>query len=283
MNGNFSAQAMRRLLFPAFATSILLTGANASAQEEGDLKLIQAVDSLTQVVQSLSETVAGQARRIGALEDSVRSMTGFIEETGYSLKQIQARINTLETVQTQAPQPETTTLATGATTVTRIIPDPSIAGNPSAGELGVAPPSDDDTVDPSIGTPPPFDDPADQYKYAYSLLSRAQYAEAEKAFETFIRDHPNDSLTDNAYYWLGETYYVRKDYQAAASSFARGYQAAPKEPKAPDMLLKLGLSLIALGRKEDACQTFQRLETDYEDLAPRTVSRLEAGRNQACS
>ena len=59
---------------------------------------------------------------------------------------------------------------------------------------------------------------------AYDKLARADYQAAEKAFKSFIGENPDDSLASNAYYWLGETYYVRKFYKQAARSFAIGFQ-----------------------------------------------------------
>ena len=74
--------------------------------------------------------------------------------------------------------------------------------------------------------------------------------------EAFIQQFPNDQLAGNAQYWLGETYYVRKRYNDAATAFAFGYQKYPKSGKGADDLLKLGMSLGSLGQKQDACSAF---------------------------
>jgi len=61
----------------------------------------------------------------------------------------------------------------------------------------------------------------DQYNYAFGLLRQADYPGAEEALRSFVQRYPNDALAGNAEYWLGETYYVRKDYNNAAATFAR--------------------------------------------------------------
>lgn len=109
----------------------------------------------------------------------------------------------------------------------------------------------------------PGDTPKQQYDYAFGLLRQARYDEAEQAFTTFVERHPEDSLAGNATYWLGETYYVRGDYQQAAITFADSFQRYPSSSKAPDNLLKLGLSLSSLGNTADACGTFGELLTRY--------------------
>ena len=113
--------------------------------------------------------------------------------------------------------------------------------------------------------------PSEIYKYAYDMLVRENYIEAESSFKAFIGEHPNDPLASNAYYWLGETYYVQKNYQLASVSFAKGFQRFPKGNKALDQLFKLALTFISLGKNEDACATFSKLEAEFPD-APKIIS-----------
>ena len=102
--------------------------------------------------------------------------------------------------------------------------------------------------------------PQQQYDQAFALLARADYDGAERALKGFLRQHPNDALAGNAQYWLGETYYVRQDYQNAAIAFGEGFQRYPKNAKAPDNLLKLGMSLAQINKKPEACAALSRLE-----------------------
>lgn len=109
----------------------------------------------------------------------------------------------------------------------------------------------------------PGNSPQEQYEYATGLLQRGAYPEAGLAFKAFVTQHPKDPLAGNAQYWLGETYYAQSDYKNAAIAFAEGYQKYPKSAKAPDNLLKLGMSLGQTGRKADACTAFKQLGAQF--------------------
>lgn len=105
----------------------------------------------------------------------------------------------------------------------------------------------------------------EQYNYAFGLLRQANYDKAELALQEFVKLHPKEALASNARYWLGETFYVRAAYVQAAEVFLEGYQADPKGPKAPDSLLKLGMSLGGLDKKREACAAFDKLIKDFPD------------------
>ncbi len=126
--------------------------------------------------------------------------------------------------------------------------------------------------------------PEEQYKFAFGLLSQANYGEAELALRSFVEQNPNDALAGNAKYWLGETFYVRQDYQQAAVTFAEAYQEYPDSGKAPDNLLKLGMSLSALGSQNDACGTFAELLKRYPEAAATVLQRAKQERQRlSCS
>ena len=109
--------------------------------------------------------------------------------------------------------------------------------------------------------------PQDQYNSAFSLLRQARYEDAEQALRGFVQRYPRDTLAPAAQYWLGETFYVRKDYTNAAAAFADGYEKYAKSPKAPDFLLKLGMSFANSGQKDNACKAYKRLDQDYPQAA----------------
>ena len=100
------------------------------------------------------------------------------------------------------------------------------------------------------------------YENAFSLLKRERYEAAAKEFQSFLSNHSGHALAGNAQYWLGETYYVRGQFEQAARSFAEGYKKYPQNTKAADNLLKLGMSLAQLDKKDDACVALSQLEKD---------------------
>tara|TARA_R110002110_G_scaffold85816_4_gene223725 strand:- start:61447 stop:62466 length:1020 start_codon:yes stop_codon:yes gene_type:complete len=128
----------------------------------------------------------------------------------------------------------------------------------------------------------PAGSPRDQYDFAYKFLLQRDFESAETALSAFVTANPEDSLAGNAQYWLGETFYVRGDYPTAARAFAEGFQRYPDSAKAPDNLLKLGMSLAQLEQSSDACITLKKLRVEYPDAPTSIVQRAdrEIGRLQ---
>jgi len=121
--------------------------------------------------------------------------------------------------------------------------------------------------------------PKEQYKKAFDLLQESKYDLAEIELKAFINFNKNNPLAENARYWLGEIFYVRKAYKKAAQAFFEGFQESPKGSKAADSLLKLGMSLSRLGKKQDACAAFAKLDMDFNrapDRIRKALSRESA-------
>ena len=118
-------------------------------------------------------------------------------------------------------------------------------------------------------------DAAGDYDRAYSYIKARDFDNAERAFSSFINAYPNSDLVSNAKYWYGETFYVRGDYEHSARIFAEGYQKYPQGPKAASNLLKLGMSLVGMGKPDDACIAFKQLKQDYADSAIPVLKRAD--------
>ncbi|MCC6913684.1 MAG: tol-pal system protein YbgF [Rhodospirillaceae bacterium] len=144
---------------------------------------------------------------------------------------------------------------------------PPKVGAVNSGQLAMAPPVGEVKL--------PDGTPKVQYDFAFDLLRRNDFARAEVAFRDFLKRHPKDPLAGNAQYWLGETHYVRGDYQQAAVEFMAGYQNYPKTNKGPDNLLKLAMSMSNLGQTQGACTALGRLAKDYPK-APDEVAKPAA-------
>jgi len=128
------------------------------------------------------------------------------------------------------------------------------------------------------------DTPRSDYNEAFRLLNQNRYEEAAGAFEQFTQQYPNDPLIGNAYYWLGETHYIRKDYVNAADDFRQGYQKLPEGPKAPDNLLKLAISLKAQERNQDACVILEQINKKFQNASTNLLQRAKAEKKLlACS
>ncbi|MEK6747551.1 MAG: tol-pal system protein YbgF [Pseudomonadota bacterium] len=115
----------------------------------------------------------------------------------------------------------------------------------------------------------------DHYNYAFRLLNQTQYDKAAETFATFIKKHPKDPLIGNAYYWQGETYYIRRDYIKAADSFRQGFEELPNGPKAPDNLLKLAMTLNSLKRDKEACVVLGQVVAKFKNGSAAVAQKAE--------
>ncbi len=120
-----------------------------------------------------------------------------------------------------------------------------------------------DKKDPSLEKKEKVSNIEQQYQDAYSLLKARDYKGARTSFQKFIDDHPNTEFTGNAYYWLGETYYIKGEYDKAGVQYLKGYQSSVNGPRAADNLLKLAKALSKLGKNKEACTTYAKLRKEF--------------------
>lgn len=209
--------------------------------------------------------------RIGQIEKDLRNLTGKVEEQSYATQQLQQKIDLLEArVNTPPPQ--------AAVAAPSVQPPPHETVDPQAGNVippmmadgtpAVIQPSQPATDDPALNvtgaeTGAAATDAAGLYEQGFGQIKAQQYAQAETSFAAFIKQYPSHALAPNALYWLGETYYVRGDFDKASRTFAEAYQKYPNGPKGADNLLKLGLSLAGKGEKDNACIALAQLKKEY--------------------
>ena len=104
---------------------------------------------------------------------------------------------------------------------------------------------------------------AEQYKYALNIMKSGDFEKAEIAFKEFVDTHSKHELAGSAQFWYAETFYIRQLYDDAAAAFLEGYQKYPNSPKAPENLLKLGVTLAELGEIEQGCKMIVNLKKAY--------------------
>lgn len=240
--------------------------------------------------------------RFTELEDELRKVTGQFEELTFKINQVQTRLDklvgdmdfrlsNLEKTVPQAMRAQATPGFEGG-----VVPGPGGVTTEHSSEEGVlgilkAPVDKDgnpieapkaavgeDAQGPQRGLGQqqallPEGTPTEQYEFALGLLRQADYSMAEKSFRAFIAANSEHNLAANAQYWLGETFYVRKDYTNAAVVFAEGYEKFTDGSKAPDNLLKLGLSLANIDETQQACKAFFELERRFANAPSFIMNR----------
>ena len=105
--------------------------------------------------------------------------------------------------------------------------------------------------------------PKKQYEFATSFLKVGDYSTAERAFREFVLSNSEHELAGSAQYWYAETFRIRQLYTDAASAYLEGYQKYPKGNKAPINLLKLGVSMVQIGEKDQGCKMINGVELQY--------------------
>ena len=121
----------------------------------------------------------------------------------------------------------------------------------------------------------PETSPEKQYEFATSFLKIGDYNTAERAFREFVLKNPDNKLAGNAQYWYAETFRIRQLYTDAASAYLEGYQTYPNSDKAPINLLKLGVSLVQIGEKEQGCLMISGLKDQYPDAKDSVIQKAK--------
>lgn len=223
---------------------------------------------------TVAPTVAARFEiRMTQLEQSIGKLTGRIEDLDFRIKalaksqkkfqnDIEFRLSELEKGGGGAGRPaprarNRATPPTGGTKVASRTPTPAA---------------------PTVRLP--AGKPVEQYRFARRFLIQRDYARAQAALTAFVKRHPNNRLTSNAYFWLGETYYVQRKYRQAAVAFADGFKRFKAHPKAPDNLYKLGMSLSRLKMRPQACAAFKELRLRYPTAAPDLRRRADTQRRR---
>ena len=117
--------------------------------------------------------------------------------------------------------------------------------------------------------------PKEQYEFAVSFMKIGDYETAEFALKEFIDKNKEHDLAGNAQYWYGETFRIRQLYSDAASAYLDGYQNYPKSKKAPDNLLKLGITMVQLGEKDQGCLMIQGVKKQYPKASKSVLQKAE--------
>ena len=117
--------------------------------------------------------------------------------------------------------------------------------------------------------------PKEQYEFATSFLKVGDYNMAERAFREFVDSNPDNELSGNAQYWYAETFRIRQLYTDAASAYLEGYQKYPKSEKAPINLLKLGVSLVQIGEKDQGCLMILGVKKQYPNATQSVLQKAK--------
>lgn len=262
---------------------LLIPGGGAATQSPTTAPPVTAAPSssptLSGAVTAVPAATPATARlevRMSQLEQDLRTVTGRMEDISFQLRKLDDRLDKLaadmEYRLSQAKSGDATTTAAASDAAAvgggAVSATPRVASaadgdtRPAAAQSTTAAPTASELGGQQTASLPPKT-PREQYARAFAQLERRQYEESAAGFSSFLKANPNDPLADNARYWLAETYYARGEYGRSAELFLDAYEKSKTGPKAPDTLLKLGLSLAGLDKNKEACASFRELSRGF--------------------
>ena len=227
--------------------------------------------------------------KLNEIEDQFRELTNKFEEVNFKLDKLSSRVtkiqsdtqlrfSDLEGGTNKVSSTKQTTLpgsakpqdfgATPGYQTSNLPKEQSINSVETAQTVITEEPKERDSLLP--------DKPAkEQYEFAVSFMKIGDYETAEFALKEFIEKNKDHDLAGNAQYWYGETFRIRQLYSDAATAYLDGYQNYPKSKKAPDNLLKLGITMVQLGEKDQGCKMISGLKKEYPKASKSVLQKAQ--------
>jgi tol-pal system protein YbgF len=264
--------------------------------------------------QNQDQGIATLNQRVSDLEHSLTNLTGQVEQLDHRIQLLNERIDRMQkdfdyklcmmaaqqlgasttpgdgdalpcdgtpatdSAPMPSPAPQTFSQSGGAASgpPQHLAPPPGVLGTiPSNTPLPLPAPS---TVQGDM--PPPVAHP--EFQKAMSLMAKTQFAEALAGFRAYADNHPDDPLAPQALYWAGDIQYVQKDYAGSARTLAEGIKKYPDSARAPDSMLKLGESLIAMNQKKEGCTALAAIPAKYPNASKTVAAKAAAERKALC-
>jgi len=245
-------------------------------------------NSSTELSTNSEDVLTRHLLKLSEVEDQFRQLTNKFEEINFKLDKLSNRLSKIQAdnqirfqdIETFMSSDEN---ATRLTSKTKTELNEDLPGSSQPQDLGSISYKDTETLETSqqiqsVDTTgsvvtetfqaeekilPQDLTPEKQYELATSFLKVGDYSTAERAFREFVLSNSEHKLAGSAQYWYAETFRIRQLYTDAASAYLEGYQKYPKGNKAPINLLKLGVSMVQIGEKDQGCKMINGVEKQY--------------------
>ncbi len=250
-----------------------------SNSSSNDLNMSSSMD------QNSEEVLTRHLLKLSEIENQFRDLTNKFEEINFKLDKLSNRLSKSQAdnqLRFQELENKTVSTEINDNKTVKVNEDQILPGSSQPQDLGSISYKDNETGDEnqkiqSIETTNtvvtetfvteetilPDVTPEEQYEFATSFLKVGDYNMAERAFREFVDNNPDHNLAGNAQYWYAETFRIRQLFTDAASAYLEGYQKYPKSQKAPINLLKLGVSLVQIGEKDQGCLMISGVKKEY--------------------
>ena len=254
-----------------------------------EIKTASNDDSNVKIDSNSEDVLTRHLLKLSEVEDQFRQLTNKFEEINFKLDKLSNRLSKIQADNQIRFQDIETAMSSGEIT-TKLSSKPKtdlkneiLPGSSQPQDLGTISYKDTETSETSqkiqsVDTTatvvtetfqaeekilPQDLSPKKQYEFATSFLKVGDYSTAERAFREFVLSNSEHELAGSAQYWYAETFRIRQLYTDAASAYLEGYQKYPKGNKAPINLLKLGVSMVQIGEKDQGCKMINGVELQY--------------------
>jgi tol-pal system protein YbgF len=260
-------------------------------------------NSVSNLDQNSEDVLTRHLLKLSEIEDQFRELTNKFEEINFKLDKLSTRLSKIQAdnqlrfqdIEANISSQNTTNADNQLSSKPKIEEKNILPGSSEPQDLGTISYKDTETSESSqqiqsvettasIVTEtfeseekilPQDLNPQKQYEFATSFLKVGDYSTAERAFREFVLTNPDHELAGSAQYWYAETFRIRQLYTDAASAYLEGYQKYPKGKKAPINLLKLGVSMVQIGEKDQGCKMINGVELQYPDANQSVIQKAK--------
>ena len=253
--------------------------------------------------QNSEDVLTRHLLKLSEVEDQFRELTNKFEEINFKLDKLSTRVSKIQAdnqvrfqdIETNISSKNINTLENQLTLKPKKDEQKALPGSSQPQDLGTISYKDSETTETSqqiqsVDTTasivtetfqseekilPKDLNPQEQYEFATSFLKVGDYSTAERAFREFVLSNPDNDLAGSAQYWYAETFRIRQLYTDAASAYLEGYQKYPKGKKAPINLLKLGVSMVQIGEKDQGCKMINGVELQYPNANQSVIQKAK--------
>ena len=263
---------MKKLILSIVVIGMLTVSVNAK-----ELTIQQRLANLEKLMKQQPETRNNSADLVmqnQELQQQIAELKGVIEEQNYKIKNLQekqkllyidldSRLTEIES-KSQGDSNQSTQSNTSKTVQAPLTVEVDENYGKTSVNTTVV-----DTQEPKLSSY------QDEYDIAFAHLRAGRFLVSARAFEDFVSKYPNNELTDNAYYWLGESYYVKRQYPQALAAFQTLTNKFPDSDKAPDSWLKIGYSYFEM---DDLVKAEVNLKKVIDSYPGTSIARLAKNR-----
>ena len=268
-----------------------------------DIETVTKNNSTLEIDSNSEDVLTRHLLKLSEIEDQFRQLTNNFEEINFKIDKLSNRLSKIQADNQVRFQDIESSVSSGLTiegssklsSKPKIDENKILPGSSQPQDLGSISYKDTETVDTSqqiqsvettasIVTEtfqsedkilPQDISPDKQYEFATSFLKVGDYSTAERAFREFVLSNTDHELAGSAQYWYAETFRIRQLYTDAASAYLEGYQKYPEGKKAPINLLKLGVSMVQIGEKDQGCKMINGVEMQYPNANQSVIQKAK--------